>query len=137
MTFESLPNSENLNYKKIEVPFGTYYLCDTFFISELNEGVHLDWEKCLLIINQLMEHYGPNSKIGYISNRINHFSVNPSNWTKIEKNYNFIYASAIVVYNNSNLMNASIEKQFTNIPMKKCMSIIEAVEWMQNFKALN
>jgi len=137
MTFESYSYSKTLNYTKLEMPFGTYYLCENFFISELNEGVHFDWKKAELVIQKLIKFYANDSKIGFISNRINHYSVSPSNWTKIEEKYYFIVVNAIVIYNNLNFMNASIEKQFTSKGIKRCMSLQEAIKWMENLKEFN
>lgn len=130
MTLEHYPFSKNLNYTKLEMPFGRYYLFSSFIISELHEGVHFDWEKTELMVLKLKEFYDEGVKIGFISNRINHFSVDPSNWTKIEKKYNFIRSSAIVIYNQSNFMNASIEKQFTNTPISTYRSLEEAIDDM-------
>lgn len=137
MNFESYSFSKTLNYNKLEMPFGTYFLCEKFFIGELNEGIHFDWKKTELAIKKIIDFYGEDAKVGFISNRINHFSVDPSNWTKVEKKYNFILASAIVIYNNSNFMNATIEKQFTKKSIKRCMSLKEAIDWMTRLKEFN
>ena len=45
MNFENYSYSKTTNYTKLEMPFGTYYLCEKFFIGELHEGVHFDWKK--------------------------------------------------------------------------------------------
>ncbi|WP_298346053.1 hypothetical protein [uncultured Algibacter sp.] len=137
MRFVNYSYSETANYTKLEMPFGTYYLCDKFFIGELNEGVHFDWKKTEQVVKKIIEHYGKGTKIGFISNRINHYSIDPSNWTKIAENYNLIIASAIVMYNNSTYMNASIEKQFAKISIKRCMSLQEAIVWMLSLKEFN
>jgi len=68
------------------------------------------------------------SKIGFISNRIKDYSIDPSNWTKIEEKYDLIGASAILMYTNSTYMNASIEKQFIKRSIKRCMSLKEAID---------
>ncbi|WP_396600961.1 hypothetical protein [Algibacter sp. R77976] len=137
MNFERYTFSKNIPFKKIQMPFGTYYFCDRFVISELQESVHFDWIKAELIIEKIIKFYGKNVKIGFISNRINHFSVDPSNWTKIERKYNIIAASAIVIYNNSNFMNASIEKQFAKKSIKRCMSLEEAILWIKSLAEFN
>ncbi|PWH81919.1 hypothetical protein DIS18_11660 [Algibacter marinivivus] len=134
MTFENYSYSKTIDYKTLKMPFGTYYLCEKFFIGELNEGIHFDWKKTELVVQKLIEHYGEKAKIGFISNRINHYSIDPSNWTKIEEKYNLIIASAIVMYNNSTYMNASIEKQFAKRSIKRCMSLQEALDWMLSLK---
>lgn len=134
MNFESYSYSKTVDYTKLQMPFGTYYLCKHFFIGELHEGVHFDWKKTELVIEKLIEFYGENARIGFISNRMKNYSNDPSNWTKVEEKYSLIVASAIVMYTNSTYMNASIEKQFTNLSIKRCMSLQEAIEWMTNLK---
>lgn len=137
MKFEESEYYNVLNPTKLVMPFGSYYLCEKFLIAELDEGVHFDWDKAELIIKKIVDFYEDNTKIGFISNRINHYSVNPSNWLKVEEKYNLIEASAIVMYNNSTYMNASIEKQFSKTSMKRCLSLQEAIEWMRNLKEFN
>lgn len=38
MHFEESPFSKSLTYDKVVLDFGSYYLCDNFFIMEVNEG---------------------------------------------------------------------------------------------------
>ncbi|WP_418604057.1 hypothetical protein [Hwangdonia sp.] len=137
MKFENSEYFKILNPTKLVMPFGTYYLCEKFLIVELDEGVHFDWDKAEQIIQKVFEFYGDDAKIGFISNRINHYSVDPNNWKKVEEKYSLIIASAIVMYNSSTYMNASIEKQFTQKSIKRCMSLKEAIDWMQNLKEFN
>jgi len=132
MTFENYSYSKTLNYTKLEMPFGSYYLCKNFCISELHEGVHFDWKKTELVIEKLIDFYGKNTKIGFISNRINNYSIDPFNWKKAEEKYDLIVASAIVMYTSSTYMNASIEKQFAKRNIKPCMSLKEAIDWMES-----
>jgi len=137
MNFKNYSYGKTVDYTKLEMPFGTYYLGEKFFIGELYEGVHFDWEKTEFVLQKLVDFYGNDSEIGFISNRINHYSVDPYNWTKMEEKYKLIIASAIVVYNNSNFMNASIEKKFTSKSIKRCLSLHEAIKWMENLREFN
>ena len=137
MNLETYSHINNLGYEKLKMPFGTYFLFDNFFVSEILEGVHFDWNKAEIMIEKLIDFYGKDAQLGFISNRVNHYSVDPSNWTKIEHKYNLIVASAIVIYNNSNFMNASIEKQFSQKSIKRCMSLTEAIDWMAGLKEFN
>ena len=83
-----------------------------------------------------VEFYGKNARVGYISNRVYSYSMNPHSWMKVQKNYDLIFAGAIVVYNNFTFMNASIEKKFSDISIKRCLSLDEAVDWILNLKEL-
>lgn len=137
MKFEASKFYKELKPLKLELPFGKYYFFDNFLISEIAEGIHFDWSKAEKLIVEIIKFYGKNVQVGFISNRINHYSVDPQNWVKLEKKHTFIAASAIVIYNNSNFMNASIEKQFAKKSIKRCRSLAEAIDWMINLKEIN
>ncbi|AZQ44640.1 hypothetical protein [Nonlabens ponticola] len=62
--------------KLLELEFGTFLLDDNYVIGEINEGVHVDLQINAIIDNLIREHYG-NQPIGYISRRINDYSVDP------------------------------------------------------------
>lgn len=133
MKFENSEFSK-LNHYKVEMTFGNFYLFEKFFISEINEGVHFDWEMIKTVMTEVVEFYGTNAKVGYISNRVNSYSMNPQTWDKVRKKYNLIFAGAIVSYNNITFMNASIEKQFSKTSIKRCLSLEEAIQWIKSLK---
>jgi len=130
MTFENSIFFE-LKHLKVEMPFGNFYLLETFFIAEIHEGVHFDWEMIKKVMMHVVDFYGDDAKIGYISNRVHSYSMNPETWNKVQKKYNMISIGAIVSYNNITFMNASLEKQFSNkISIKPCHTLKEAIEWV-------
>lgn len=134
MTFENSIFAKQLNFKKISLSFGNFYLLDNFTIAEINEGIHLDWNKIEELINHLVLYYGEDIRIGYLTNRVNSYSIEPQSWIKFEKEYGFIVASAIVVYNDFAFINATLEKQFAKSSIKRCNSLDQAISWMQNLK---
>ena len=89
------------------------------------------------VIAELYKYYGEEARLGYIPNRVNSYSVNPNYWTKVDKNYEIIAASAIVYYNYSNAINAQIEERFYQKPMKLFSNLEEAITWMQSLEVLN
>ena len=115
---------------KLEMPFGKYYFFEKFIISEMYNGIQFDWDMAEKLIPEILKFYGKNAKIGFISNRVNHYSVDPQNWIKLEKEYTFVAATAIVAYDKPNYMNASIEKHFSNRSIKRCNTLTEAVKWI-------
>lgn len=137
MRFENSEFSK-LTHFKLEMPFGNFYFLDTFFISELNEGVHFDWEMIQEVMAHVVDYYGADAKLGYISNRVNSYSMNPRTWDDVQEKYNIIVAGAIVAYNNMTFLNASLEKQLSKTTkIKRCLSLIDAIEWIVNLKELN
>tara|TARA_R110002049_G_scaffold1498_2_gene11624 strand:- start:4597 stop:5010 length:414 start_codon:yes stop_codon:yes gene_type:complete len=134
MTFEKSKYGETLQHFKLEKPFGNFYLCEHFFVAELNEGIHFDWSMIKNVMKDLIVHYGEDKKLGYISNRVNSYSMNPHNWNKVYNTYGMIQASAIVYYNDIMQMNAALEKQLSDKSIKRCRSLKEAVDWMLGLK---
>tara|TARA_R110000868_G_scaffold91812_4_gene254427 strand:+ start:10051 stop:10464 length:414 start_codon:yes stop_codon:yes gene_type:complete len=137
MYFESSKYFKEFENKKLEFSFGKFYLCDHFFISELNEGVHFDWGKIRLVMSKIIEFYGNDIKLGYISNRIHSYSIDPQSWEKVDKKYNIIVASTIIYYNNFTYKNASLEKLFSKKSIKRSINLDEAIYWINNLKELH
>ena len=49
MKFKDSEFFKHLNPHTLKMSFGTFYLCDRFFISELNKGIHFEWDKLKLL----------------------------------------------------------------------------------------
>ena len=137
MRFQESKFADLLQYSKIELSFGNYYLCNQFIIAEINEGTHLDWDKILEIIGVAIDFYGPDIKIAYISNRVESYSLEPQLWYKFHKEFDFIVATATIAYNDFGYINATIEKNFTNKSLKRCDNLEEAINWVKNLKEFN
>ncbi len=137
MRFEDSKYFKELEHKKLEFGFGDFYLCNHFFVSEIHEGKHFDWNKVKLVLPMIIEHYGEDGKVVYISNRINSYSSEPQSWEKLLKKHRLIIASAIVYYNKFSFINATLEKHFSKISIKRCLSLDEAIEWVGKLKEFN
>ncbi|MBD0832813.1 hypothetical protein [Aestuariibaculum sediminum] len=120
---------------KIEKPFGRFFFCDKFILSEIYEGIHFDWPMISCLLDDVVSFYGSYANIGYISNRIYSYSRDPHSWTEIDK-YNIIVASAIVSYNQMSYLNATLEKRFSKKSIKRCDTLDQAIEWIINLKEL-
>jgi hypothetical protein len=137
MKFEDSKLSKEMNYKKINLSFGNFFFLDNFIISEINRGIHFDWKKIKKISKLIIEHYGKDCKIGYVSNRINSYSFEPKLWIDFNNRYGFIIAAAIITYDNYNRMNANIEKKFSGHSLKRCNNLDQAIDWVNNLKEFN
>ena len=133
MTFKNSNLYNTLKHKEVNLPFGNYYFFDTFLIAEINDGIHFDWEKAELTIQEILKFYGKDARIGYISNRTNNYSIDPQNWIKSQQDYNFMIASAIVAYEDISYKVATLEKHFSKKKLKRCHSIEEAITWIEAF----
>lgn len=137
MKFENSKYYRPLSPYKIIMPYGIFYFCDKFYLAEIHEGVHLDYAKIKGVMGQVMRFYGENKKIGFVSNRINSYSIDPHLYHKIDEEYNKIVASAFVTYTNMSFMNATMEKRFSKKSIKRCISLDEAIDWILSIKELS
>ncbi len=137
MKFEESAYYNTLKTHKLTMSFGEFYFCEKFYLAEIYEGMHLDYYILSSLMIELVSYYGKNRKIGFISNRINAYSLDPHLYNRIDKEFDMIVASAFVVYSDISFMNASIEKRFSKNSIKRCLSLDEAVEWILNIKELN
>ena len=137
MHFEDSDFSKKLNYNKVELNFGTYYLLDDFFIMEVNEGEHFNWDKLNTLLDSLRDYYGNHKPLAYIANRVNSYSIDPVLWSYFDKDDSILIAASIVSYRDSSFMNANIEKQMASIPLKRAHSLGEAINWVQQLKEFN
>ena len=128
---------EKLEHKEVKFSFGNFYLFDKFIISELNEGVHFSWDKVLKVVEIIIENYGEDAQIAYLSNRVNSYSIEPQSWIDFYKSYDFVIACAVVAYSDFKYLNATIEKHFFKNSLKRCNSLEEAITWIQNLREFN
>lgn len=134
MTFENSKYSKQFDYKKEVFPFGTLYITKQFVVSELNEGIHVDYDIASELISRFSKQIRSGTKIGYIANRYNSYSFNPQLWVEFNNEYDFLVASAIVSYSDFSYLSASLEKQFFSKSLKRCRSLDEAIEWIINLE---
>ncbi|MDN3492090.1 hypothetical protein [Winogradskyella bathintestinalis] len=134
MTFENSKYSKRFAYTKEVFSFGILYATKYFVVSELNEGIHVDYDIASEIISRFSSKINDDTKIVYVANRFNSYSSNPQLWVDFNNDYDFLIASAIVSYSDFSYLNASLEKQFFNKSLKRCNSLDEALEWALNLK---
>jgi hypothetical protein len=129
MKFEDSKHSKTLDYYKLEISFGNFFLCEKFLISEISSGVHFDWNKIELVIKEVIKFYGTDIRLGYISNRVNSYSIDPQDWAKVSKYDHMLAGSAIVYYNYMMYLNAALEKRFSKSEIHPYLNLDDAINW--------
>lgn len=111
--------------------FGDFYLYDQFIIAEFNDGEVVSWEGMgKILVEDIRDIYGSQSKeLIYISNRVNNYSVIPSDWIKFKRNNGTIKGYGIISYSNRSYLNALLEKLFINTKLRFFDSLESAISW--------
>ncbi len=76
MIVEQRENNTKCLYQ-YDLPIGKIEVYDDFVYTEFDEGVHINATNAEKIYNVILEHFGSKSSFGYISNRINSYSISP------------------------------------------------------------
>lgn len=119
--------------------FGDFYLFDTFIVGEIHENIHITWkEHGKMIAEELSNLYDNNgTDIVYISNRVNDYSVVPTDWKKFFKfSYN-LKAYGIISYTKTGFFNAMLERMFVKTKLRWFNTLEEAIEWVSTISNSN
>ena len=110
--------------------FGKVRILEDCVISEINEGEIIDAKQAEEIF-EFCESKFMGRPYGYISNRINSYSINPLIYLKLNHSCNVV-AIAIITKNKNVVVNASIEKHFSIKPLQIFDQEQAAKEWINN-----
>lgn len=115
--------------------YGTFYFFENFIISEINEGVLFDWELAKEVIDVALNYYGENPRIGYISNRVNSYSLKPQDWLKFFGARHTLTSFAIV--DPKSQSSTLLEKLFFRSLIQKFDNLNDAAAWVQEHTPKN
>nr|WP_298793011.1 hypothetical protein [uncultured Allomuricauda sp.] len=112
-----------------EFEFGKFYFFDNLVISEMKEGVTLNWNMAKKAIDAAYEVIGKDKPIAYISNRINKYYVVPSDWAKFYKHRHQLSFYSVVGNTKGSFASLVLERMFFQNSIKQFSDLEEAVAW--------
>lgn len=120
--------------KEINYKDGDVFIFDGFVVAEMNYGIIYTWEDhAKPIVEDVSSFLKTNgNNIIYISNRINSYSVNPSDWLKFFTNNYSLKGYGVVSQSRGSLLNTVIENLFFNKKIKRFSDLNAALQWAQN-----
>ncbi|MDC8004110.1 hypothetical protein POV27_08600 [Aureisphaera galaxeae] len=115
--------------KTISLDFAKVTLYPNLMIASVNEGVVFDQAELKEFYN-IFNTYYPNKLFGYISDRRNDYTVNPTSYLTSSSHPN-LAAIAIVCQSEESYQMAQFEKQFYKRPFKVFYDMQEGEEWIE------
>ena len=120
-------------FKKIrevrEFEFGVFYYFDGLVISEIKEGVVFDWNMAKRAVAAAKEIFGEKTPIAYISNRINSYTVVPTEWIKFYKNRHQLSYYSVVGSTQGSFASIVLEKMFFKESLRQFNDLEAAISW--------
>ncbi len=114
--FDSKLSSNIIERHKVKS--GELFFLKDIVVAEFKEGVHIDFDSSQEYISLIIDFYGHERPFGYISNRINNFSISPLDYPKFNRVLSNLAMYGIVNNNHFDRMNYNIEKLFCKKPYK-------------------
>jgi len=109
---------------------GDFYFFENIVIAEIKEGVHIDSISSEPFFKLSNKFYSEKKAFGYISNRINQFSVSPLDFAQYSEKLDNVESFCAVCYSSHfDEMNVQIEKRFSQKPFNATSNLEEAFEW--------
>ncbi len=119
------PIQVTLSFAKIEI-------FENYLISTVNEGVIIDLSH-LKELQLIFDLYFQNNYFGFISNRINDYTVNPTSFNKLSRNPRLL-GVAILCYSKESYDNTQFIKYFYSKPFKSFFSQKECLQWFNSLR---
>ncbi len=118
--------------KRHELDIGLFHFCKNFIVAEIKEGINLNFDSGKELFQLANTYYQGITPYVYISNRINSYSVKPTEHYKLENIFPNFKGYAIVTYDTVNYEVAKLEELFTNRPTGIFNTLNEAVDWAED-----
>lgn len=118
-------------FNELNYSFGNYYLFENFIVAEINEDVVYNWEEHGKIVSDDISSLYENNGMDliYLTNRINAYAVQPSDWLKFYKNSFKLKGYGIINYTETGYFNSILEKIFTPSTFRNFTSLEDAIAW--------
>lgn len=120
-------------FKKIrevrEFEFGVFYYFEGLVISEMKEGVVFEWSMAEKAVKAAKEIFGEHKPIAYISNRINSYTVIPTEWLKFYKNRHQLSYYSVVGSTQGSFASIVLEKMFFKESLRQFNDLEAAIAW--------
>lgn len=117
--------------QKHELDIGDVYFYENYIITEIKEGVVVNFEKAAELLRLGKEYYGNKIPFVYISNRVHSYSFEPTTHFKSTELFPNLKGYAVVTYNAINNKIAELEQAFLNKPANIFHSLDEAIAWAE------
>ena len=113
----------------MELDIGSFRFYPNLVISEMKEGVVVNFDNCLPLFIKGLEFYSVDTPLIYISNRINSYSFDPTLHLEAKAIYSKLNGYAVVVYDEMNYRIALLEQNFMECPVNIFYGLEEAKRW--------
>jgi len=115
----------------IDIDFAHFELFEHYLVATIHEGVIFDTPH-LIKFHEIFDKHFYDRPFGYISNRVNDYTINPTCYIETKKYNSQIVGIATLCYSEVTYKNASFAQRFFDYPHKAFYNMADCVEWIQS-----
>lgn len=115
----------------LDIDFAHFDLHENYLVATIKEGVVFDTPH-LIKFHEIFDKHYYNRPFGYISNRINDYTINPTCYIETKKFSSKIVGVATLCYSEVTYINANFAERFFDWPHKAFYTMDECVEWIES-----
>lgn len=110
---------------------GQHYFFDNFIVSEINDGIKIDYDSSKDVLDVVNSHYEDSKEVILITNCIHQNEISSNNWDKMLQD-----VKAIGVVSNSRYeLNTNPDlPHFTTARIRNFSKLEDAIKWANEFK---
>ncbi|MEF3078867.1 hypothetical protein [Winogradskyella poriferorum] len=124
------PRINNVNFVSKKLKLGELRYNDKYMVVVFNEGIDVNFDNFGEITDIIKSQYGTRP-FGFISNRINSYSIDLSDANKFNKMFPNVKAYAVVAHNSITERIFEIEERFFTFNRKSFRNIDDAIDWVE------
>ncbi len=124
------PNLKRKDHTLINVELGRLYLFDNYVVAEFKEGVDINFDN-FNDVTEIIKKQFNDKPFGFISNRLNSYSINLIDATKFNAYFPNLKAYAIVAYNSITQRVFELENHFFTFNREAFKNLEHAAEWVE------
>ena len=117
----------------IDLDFAKIEIYDNYIVTTVNEGILFNLEH-LEKYHIIFEAYFPDKYFGFISNRINDYTVNPICYYSKYDNFPWLLGEAVLCYSHNTYQTVSFEKNFCKRHFEIFYILEECKEWFNKLR---
>lgn len=125
------PKINNTNFIKKKLKLGELRYNNQYIVVVFNEGADVNFDNFGEITDIIKSQYGTRP-FGFISNRINSYSIDLSDAEKFNKMFPNAKACAIVAHNSITERIFEIEERFFKFNRRAFRNIDDAIDWVED-----
>lgn len=124
---------QNKLIKKHTLDIGTVYFYENLVISEIKEGVFVNFDKLSGIFELGKMYYGNKTPFVYLSHRINSYSLDPMGHLRCVALFPNLKGYGAIIYNDINFKVAELEQKFIVDKTAQIFdNVDDALRWAEN-----